>query len=263
MLDAEKITSRLLDLNHRVNILILDSVESTNLMAKELIQNGRNDIVVIAQAQTAGRGRLERSWRSPPGGLYVSLSIQPEISPNEYPLITLIAGCAVVEVLRGISDVPVSLKWPNDLMIRGKKLGGILSELVITSDDRHFIVVGIGVNINFPVEDLHSDLISTTETLQSLTGQLFSLEEIIIGTIDGILKRVSNLERCDDVYSIIDEWTSFSSTIGQRVRVDAGSMVHTGLAIRITQSGSLVVVDNDESEIVIDIGDVSHLRHSE
>ncbi|MGY5853228.1 MAG: biotin--[acetyl-CoA-carboxylase] ligase [Candidatus Thorarchaeota archaeon] len=260
MLDVEMITSRLLNLNHRVNIQVLESVESTNLKAKELIQNGEEDVVVIAQEQTAGRGRLDRTWTSPPGGIYLSLTTQPNLPTEHYPLLTLLAGCAVVEALRRTAQVAVSLKWPNDLMLEEKKLGGILTELIFHSETQRYAVIGIGININFSTSDLQQDLQLGSTTLQTVTGKQYSLECIIVEVVDHILSRVASLEDPDSGYSVVEEWTALSSTLGRRVTAALDEDIHTGLAARITQSGSLVIVEDDGTEFVLDAGDVIHLN---
>ncbi len=127
-----------------------DEIESTNVEAKALANSGAPEgTVVIAEAQTAGRGRLGRRWTSPAGkGLLFSALLRPALPMSEAHLLTLVAACAAAEAVQSIADVAVSIKWPNDLFVGERKVGGILLEVAGEQDEVDWVVVGIGVNVN-------------------------------------------------------------------------------------------------------------------
>ena len=129
-----------------------ETLDSTNDLAKELAARGAPEgTVVVAETQTGGRGRLGREWNSPPGvGLYVSLVLRPMLPPMELPQITLTTAVAVVRAVRRVAGVAPGIKWPNDLLFNGKKLGGILTEMETESDRIRHVVVGLGLNVNNP-----------------------------------------------------------------------------------------------------------------
>ena len=125
-------------------ILFLEEVDSTNFEARRLAKLGEKEgTVVIAGSQLKGKGRFDRRWISPPGGIYLSIILKPYISSSKLPILTLLSAVAVVRTIRGLTKLDASVKWPNDIEISGKKVGGILCEAV-----KNTIIVGIGVNLN-------------------------------------------------------------------------------------------------------------------
>ena len=133
-----------------------DEIESTNAEAKSLANRGAPEgTVVIAEAQTAGRGRLGRRWTSPAGkGLLFSVLLRPSLPMNEVHLLTLVAACAAAEAIESLAAAPVTIKWPNDLFIGDRKVGGILMQVTGEQDEVDWVVVGIGVNVNTEYSEL-------------------------------------------------------------------------------------------------------------
>ncbi len=145
------------------------SLKSTNDTAKTLAHAGAPEgTVVVAEEQTGGRGRRGRFWYSPPGGLWFSLILHPKIPPAEVNSLSLVLSLAVAEGLERLTGARPSLKWPNDVLLRGRKVGGILTEISSEADQVHFVVAGIGVNVNFT--SFPPDIEPTATSLQAQTG---------------------------------------------------------------------------------------------
>ena len=171
-----------------------ETLDSTNDLAKELAAQGAPEgTVVVAEAQTGGRGRLGREWNSPPGvGLYVSLVLRPMLPPMELPQITLTTAVAVVRAVRRVAAVAPGIKWPNDLLLNGKKLGGILTEMETESDRIRHVVVGLGLNVNNP--GFPPELAATATSLTLTAGGTFSRVNLLprlAGRIRGVVRPVS------------------------------------------------------------------------
>src|SRR5512141_155286 len=149
-----------------------EEVGSTNDVAKELADEGAaHGEVVVAESQTAGRGRRGRAWASPPGrNLYVSVVLRPELPPSRAAELTLLASVAVCQAVRQ-AGVTAGIKWPNDLVSRGRKLAGILTELAADPDRVQWVVLGIGINVNLRLEDLPDDLRPIATSLAIARGE--------------------------------------------------------------------------------------------
>jgi BirA family transcriptional regulator, biotin operon repressor / biotin---[acetyl-CoA-carboxylase] ligase len=151
-----------------------ETTASTSDTAKSLGTRGAAEgALVVAETQTAGRGRLGRHWVSPPGtGIYASLLLRPPLPPNELPQITLSTAVAMVRALTRAVGITPGIKWPNDLILKGKKLGGILTEMETESDQIRYLVVGLGLNVNTP--DFPPELADTATSLFLEEGRSFS-----------------------------------------------------------------------------------------
>lgn len=217
-----------------------DTLASTNDLAKELGTKGApQGTLVVAEGQTKGRGRLGRQWDSPPAaGLYVSLLLRPPLPPTELPQITLTTAVAVVRALRRATGLSLGIKWPNDLLLAGKKVGGILTEMETESDQIRYLVVGLGLNVNNLW--LPAELETTATSLTLATGRTFSRLEILRAC----------LEEFDDLYdrflarqfsAILEEWKSYTVTLGQVVTVRQGPAAICGEALEVAADGALLV----------------------
>jgi BirA family biotin operon repressor/biotin-[acetyl-CoA-carboxylase] ligase len=158
-----------------------DEIESTNVEAKSLANSGAPEgTVVIAEAQTAGRGRLGRRWTSPSGkGLLFSVLLRPALPMSEAHLLTLVAACAAAEAIESLASAPVTIKWPNDLFIGDRKVGGILLEVAGEQDEVDWIVVGIGVNVNTEYSELPVALRRTATSLKMVGGEPVDRSELL------------------------------------------------------------------------------------
>ena len=232
-----------------------ESIGSTNDRARERAADGDRDIVVVADEQTGGRGRLERSWDSPPGGIWASTVLDPTLPAAHVPLVTLAAGVAVVDACRAVG-VEATLKWPNDVLVGddpdsergGRKLAGILTEMEGEADRVSWLLVGIGLNANIAPEALPNDATSLKEQDGDVDRRM--VLQTILGSLSALVAAPE---------TIIEQWRAYSSTLGRAVRVDTGREQLVGQAVDVQFPGALVV-DTDSGEEVIHAGDCEHLR---
>ena len=241
------------------NIICMNQTESTNVLARVMVEGGLGEgLIAVADLQTQGRGRHDRNWHSPLGGLYFSIVLKPRIADEAAPLLGFLTACAIATEIREVLGLEVSLKWPNDILVGERKLGGILSETISTNGSL-LAVIGVGINQNIRREDFPAELQDHTTTILSEIGRETSRETLISAIISGIDSRLGRVESDSSFSSILDEWTGHSSTIGRSVRVRDGSKVIEGLAIGIGPDGSLEVEDSDGQLKRILIGDIFHL----
>ncbi|WP_435193794.1 biotin--[acetyl-CoA-carboxylase] ligase [Natronomonas sp. EA1] len=230
-----------------------DAVPSTNERARELAQAGADETLVVAATQTASRGRLDREWSSPAGGVYASLLCRPEIPAAQAPTYTLAAAVAVARAARE-RGVEAGIKWPNDVLLPDTdgegagKLCGILTEMEGEADRVSWLVVGIGVNVNTASEDLPDTATSIREHVGEVDRAAFVQD--IVEAFEAIR---------DDPDAILDAWRELSITLGQRVRVETPTGELVGEAVDIAFPGTLVVETESGTERVA-AGDCEHLR---
>ncbi|MFW9800007.1 MAG: biotin--[acetyl-CoA-carboxylase] ligase [Candidatus Thorarchaeota archaeon] len=243
-----------------VRLAYFDEVDSTNRVAKSFIDDGVKDrLVVISATQTAGRGRFLRSWVSPPGGLYTSLIVRPVLSPADTPLLGLLAGCSTAAAVHTTCSVDVHLKWPNDIIVDDKKIGGILSESIIEGEQVVSIVLGIGINVNLRLDDYPEGLRNGITTILHETGQETSIEELAASLLGETYSRISEVEARQTFLSVLSEYKRVCNTLGRRVIVEQTDVTLEGTALDIEESGALVL-ETDEGIEVVSAGDVRHLR---
>lgn len=236
----EEILHRLGTRRFRGPIHYFDTTTSTNDLAKALGAEGAPEgTLVVAEAQSAGRGRLGRNWLSPPGvGLYVSLLLRPPLPTQELPPLTLAAAVAGVQAVARVAGVAPGIKWPNDLLLSGKKLGGILTELESDRNLRPYVVVGLGLNIN------------NRDFTPELEGLATSLARELKRPLPRVPILKAWLEEFDRLYqeflhqgmeNIIRQWSKHSVTLGRWVRVRQGERYLEGRALEVTPDGVLLL----------------------
>lgn len=236
--------------------LRFDSVSSTNDVAKDLAASGASEgLCVIAREQTAGRGRQGRAWSSAPDeGLYLSLILRPQVTASRSAMITLAAAVSVAETLRLDFHAAADIKWPNDVLIAGRKICGILVESAIEGDRLQYAVVGIGVNIaqrSFP-----EPVGDSATSLLLETGRAIAPEEFA----EAMLPRLEHwyLASMSDASRVIARWEELSSSAQNHlVRVDSSDGAAEGVTRGLTATGALIVelANGERREIVA--GDVS------
>jgi BirA family transcriptional regulator, biotin operon repressor / biotin---[acetyl-CoA-carboxylase] ligase len=217
-----------------------ETLDSTNNLAKELAaREAPEGTVVIAETQTGGRGRLGREWNSPPGvGLYVSVVLRPMLPPMELPQITLTAAVAVVRAVRRVTGVAPGIKWPNDLLLRGKKMGGILTEMESESDRIRHVVIGLGLNVNNP--NFPPELAGIATSLAQAVGGTFSRLDLLkawLEEFEGLYERFLN----QGFPEILEEWKRYTVTLGQAVTVRQGPRELSGRAVDVAPDGALLL----------------------
>ena len=250
--DASEIESMARSAPWVSRVVCLDEVDSTNAEALRLAATGEpQGLVVVADVQSAGRGRLGRSWWSQPGtALLASWLVRPTFAPDRWPLLALAAGVAAARAASAASGVEVRLKWPNDLMIDGRKTGGILTE----SDGRGALVVGLGVNVRqdaFP-----DDIRDTATSLVAAGGRAPARAWLLAATLSAFGARMTQPE------NVLEEYRGLCETIGRSVRVErTNADAIEGTATGVANSGALIVLSGNRV-VEVAAGDVVHVRPS-
>ncbi len=203
-------------------------------------------MTVIAGKQTGGRGRLGRSWESPAEkGIYISVVLKPDMAPAESPILTFAAAVAVVDAIRAATGIKAGIKWPNDVIIDGKKVCGILLEMSSEADKVNYIIVGIGVNYSQGMEDFPPELKDKAVSLKIAAANSgfsrLSVIKAILSELDSVLKLVQ-----DGLYNeILDAWREYSVTLGREVAFNMKGKGYCGTAVDITEEGRLLVECQD------------------
>lgn len=235
--------------------------ESTNTLAFRLADAGAKEgTVVIADSQTQGRGRIKRKWESPPGlNLYTSLILKPDINPARSSPITLTAGVAVAELFSLYCPGKVHLKWPNDVLINGRKVCGILTEIKTEGKKLKFIVLGVGININMKRADFPPPLEEIATSLREETGHTFSRVEVAAGLYE-ILDKFYNIFLIEGFASIREWWLAYSLMSGKHVEVTCGGEILQGKVTGIDDGGALILQGEDGMSKHVIAGDASLIR---
>jgi len=237
------------------SIVYCSSIGSTNQALKELAAQGAPEgTLVVADEQTAGRGRLGRKWLAPPGtSLLLSLLFRPDLAPNQAPRLTMICSLAMADAIEGLTGLPVGLKWPNDILIRGKKAGGILTESGTTGEHLDYVVVGMGLNVNLDISDL-PELRDMATSLSQELGQEVSRLELLWKILEGIEARYKSLRRGELLH---EEWVARLINLGCEVQVATPQGVLAGWAEGVGTDGALVLRTPDGRRERILAGDVA------
>ena len=231
-------------------------IGSTMDAARELAKKGAGEgTIVIAEVQTRGRGRLSREWLSPKGGIYFTLLLRPRISPAYAPRINLMASVAVAATIRKLFGLNAELKWPNDVLIEGKKLCGILAEMDAEMDVVNFVNLGIGINANTSIPQFEK----TVTSLKHALGKEISRKKFLSALLVEINRRQARLMKAN----LLEEWKKLSVTLNKDVRIVAPGEVIVGQAIDIDTTGALIVKGKDGSVKKAVAGDCIHLREEE
>lgn len=244
------------------NILYLVSTASTNKDAYKLALEGKqHGFAVLAGVQTAGKGRLGRSWVSPlDTGLCSSIILRPKLPFIEFPRLTLTAGLALCKVIEKITGQDTfGLKWPNDLYCEGKKCGGILveSSSPASPDDGSFVIVGIGVNVNSCLSDFPLDLRETVTSLRSQTSKNYSVEDLFVLIRESLLSHLA-LHEEQGFGVILEEWRKRDVLYGKKMQwLTFDKKVVTGIGLGPDHTGQLLVEDREGTHHAILSGDVS------
>lgn len=244
------------------NIHFFSEVESTNDVLFKLARGGApHGTVVIAESQTKGKGRLSRQWQSPPGcNIYASIALRPSIEPVYAPQITLMAGVAVADLLSEYCTGSVTLKWPNDVQIGGRKVCGILAEMSASDESRvDFIVIGIGINVNIRKMDFDESIRDMATSLMEETGQNISRLDLAAKLFDRFDALYSRL--LDSGFgSIKDAWLSYCDMVGKQARVVFKNEIASGNVLGIDDFGALVISDERGKTNRVIAGDASVLK---
>ncbi len=240
------------------NIHYFKETESTNILARDMAGSVDEGTLVIAESQTGGRGRMGRKWISPEGGIWLSVVLKPRMQPLHAPRITLLAGVAVTKTIRSYK-LPAKIKWPNDVLINGKKVCGILTEIGAEMDSIQYVVVGVGIDANVDTETFPEDFRDSSTSLKNELGH-------DIDRVEFVQRLLSELEflylkfQKEGFLSIMEEWRSMSATIGEWVKITTQTRAIYGEAIGVDSEGALILETGEGKLEKIVAGNCEHLR---
>jgi BirA family biotin operon repressor/biotin-[acetyl-CoA-carboxylase] ligase len=241
----------------RQDIYHFTVADSTNLRARALAEKGAPEgTVVVAESQTEGRGRRGRIWFSPPReGLYISLILRPAMPPQDAPKLTLMTAVAVAELLPDLISVPIQIKWPNDIMVRGKKLAGILTQVSADMDIMDYAIIGFGINIG-------NDRNGFPEPLKDSATSIFLESGVVIRRVCLLRSYLVSFEKWYTVFRtsgfepIIKRWQELSGIIGSHVTVSLPDRQKNGEVVGLDLDGSLLLRDQEGAIQKISSGEI-------
>jgi BirA family biotin operon repressor/biotin-[acetyl-CoA-carboxylase] ligase len=231
------------------------AINSTNLYAKKLLEKDVEEgTMIIADVQTQGRGRKKRTWSSPIGGLWFSVILYPNIPPQNAMLVTMAGSIAVAQGINEVTGLKPVIKWPNDLLLNNKKVCGIFTELDAEMDKINYIIMGIGINVNNPIDKELRDI--GISLIQEVGKKLSRVN--LLKTILKYLDELYHKLKLEDYNFIRDLWFSYSKIIGKKIRVTTEKSNFIGIVTNIDNSGCLVL-ETKNGPIKIVSGDIKYL----
>jgi BirA family biotin operon repressor/biotin-[acetyl-CoA-carboxylase] ligase len=242
------------------NLYHFYTIDSTNAFASRLMAHGHkvpHGTLVVSESQSAGRGRLGRSWHSQPeSGLYFSLIVHPRIPPSLAPLLTLGTAVALHDTIERHTNLDVDIKWPNDLLINGRKVCGILAEMVAEVDMVKTMIIGVGLNVNH--QDFPEDLAGRATSLRIASGRMVSRIEILLEFCEDFERLYSEFD-AKGPDAIISPWLRSSSFAnGRKIEINDGVRVLKGTTRGLNPLGALKIEQNDGRLEEVYSGDVVH-----
>ena len=246
-----------LDIDLVKKFIVFDEVSSTNIKAKELAIYGEYEgTVVIARIQKKGKGRFDRIWESPDGGLYLSIILKPDVFPDKITILPLLAALAVSKTINSYG-LSAKIKWPNDVRVKGKKIAGILFES--ESYGPRYIVLGIGINLNIKINFLSREIRSISTSMSQEIGTDVNYHSFLKKLLLNLDKYYKLL--LDKKYDfILKEWKKHSDTIGNRIKITTTTEKIVGKAYDIDMSGFLIVITDSGEYKKITSGDCVYLE---
>jgi BirA family transcriptional regulator, biotin operon repressor / biotin---[acetyl-CoA-carboxylase] ligase len=233
-------------------VLHLASVSSTMDAAREEAENGApHGMIVVADEQTRGQGRRGRHWVSPPGNLYVTLILRP--AAWNARTLAMVAPLATCEAIDAVANVRSSIKWPNDVLIEGRKVGGVLIDVHLGRDGIEYALVGVGINVALDPSQ-HDAIRGIATSLAAESGENVSRERLLATFLNRFEKLYAAAVLDDSVY---DAWRARLETLGRQVRVQFGDGVEEGVAEDVDADGNLLLRRADGSVIALSAGDVT------
>ena len=219
----------------------LVEVPSTNDVAKELAAKGAEEgTIVISETQTLGRGRLGREWASPEGGIWFSIILRPEVDSRDASKLTFVAAVAVARVIRGMFSLEAEIKWPNDVLIGGKKVCGILTETSTKGDVVDFVVVGVGINANVSLDSFPQSMRNSLTTLKEELMEEIEREEFLRALLEE-LERYYTMFLRKKFGLILEKWRNLAGFLGQYVEVLSFGEKIRGRAVDVDRNGALMI----------------------
>jgi len=241
-------------------LLCFRMLASTNDMAKELAKIGAKEgTVILAETQFGGRGRMNRMWVSPPGGIWFSTILRPNIEPRHAAKLTLTASVGIAKAVMRLFPLRVEIKWPNDILVNHRKVCGILTEAKTTGEALDFVIVGVGINVNFSLNALPSSFRDSATTLMAELKKPVDREALFCALLEGI-EACYNLFKEGKFEVILKEWRSLASFLGFYVKVVSQKETIEGKAVDVDDGGALMVKLKDQTVRRVTSGDLTILR---
>ena len=231
-------------------IVYFEVTDSTNIQAKRLAEEGAaHGTLVVAGRQEAGRGRRGRSWESPEkDGIFMTILLRPEFQPKEASMLTIIAAMAVTKAVREMTGICAEIKWPNDIIVNGKKICGILTEMSTEIDAINYVVVGIGINVSNQKFESEAAEIATSLAIES--GKVIHRTKLIEAVWEQFEIYYDKFCRTGDLSEIREEYNAYLVNMDRKVRVLDPKEPFTGISKGITEKGELIVILGDEARLV-------------
>ena len=240
-------------------IYYFDSIDSTQTFALEIAEDKKeNGTVIIAQKQTKGKGRMNRKWISPEGGIWLSVILKPKSDFSLTTILPLAVSVALSNAIEKVLNTKSELKWPNDLLIEGKKIAGILVDVSLTSNQVDYIVLGVGINFDVPVKSIQNS-IKDSENYSGVASLKNSSEDIrSVTLVQSFLYELENVIesiKSDGGRDVLKTWMKRSSTIGNNVIIKTNEGKMKGKAIKIDSEGALILKEKEKTHRIL-VGDV-------
>ena len=234
-----------------------EETASTQDRARALAGQGATEgTAILAERQIRGRGRRDRQWQSLSGAVALSVIFRPRLSPERIPQFSLLAGAAAAGALADLTGLEPGLKWPNDVLINGRKVAGILAEMASDAEKIDYVLLGMGINVNTPSEEIPLEIRETASSVLAETGWEISRPALV----RALLYRLEDLylQLCDRGFAPIrEQWLSRNQTLGRRIRADTGTAVLEGTAEDIDETGCLLLREESGAGTRLLSGDVS------
>ena len=241
------------------SILYLRTLTSTNHFAKLLAaRNVKEGVVVVAETQSKGKGRLGRKWVSPEGGLWFSIILRPPMRPRDAVKLTLLGSVAVAKTISELYELKAEIKWPNDILINQRKLCGILTEAEIREEKLRFAVLGFGLNADFSLEALPKHLRELATTLNEQLGRKISREILLCSLLQNADKYYEMLSN-GKFETILNDWRRLSGFLGSYVEIASCREKIEGWAVDLDNDGALIVKLKDQTTQRVISGEVARI----
>jgi len=240
-------------------VYYFDSTDSTQNFAMEIASNDKeNGTVIISKKQTVGRGRMKRKWKSPTGGIWMSIIIHPKFDVSYTTLVPIATSLALCMAIEKILKIKPELKWPNDVTLKGKKVAGVLVDTSIISNEIENMVLGIGINFKIKPHELASTIKKTPNfygvtTLVKKNEKALPLVQQFLYELENVFQLINSRR----IKKIKSEWTKRSSTIGRNVSIITSEGNVNGKAVKIDSDGALIISKGKKAERIL-VGDITH-----
>ena len=240
-------------------VYYFDSTDSTQNFAMKIASNDKeNGTVIISKKQTMGRGRMKRKWKSPTGGIWMSIIIHPKFDVSYTTLVPIATSLALCMAIEKILKIKPELKWPNDVTLKGKKVAGVLVDTSIISNEIENVVLGIGINFKIKPHELASTIKKTPNfygvaTLVKKNEKALLLVQQFLYELENVFQLINSRR----IKKIKSEWTKRSSTIGRNVSIITSEGNVNGKAVKIDSDGALIISKGKKAERIL-VGDITH-----